>query len=276
MLATVIAALLFVAIPPVLVLAAGALHAHGWVGEFRARWRATLKAARPHAGPPVLALVIALAGYAAVVLGHWGLGKGAKAIEDLVDWPTFHWFEERLGPGGWTDLWNLLTQMGNRGPTQRITMVGVVLFAALAVLRARRNGGPSRWYVPVIVLPAAYLAEKSGQMILSRVVDRGHPPTTLGTWPSGGCARLIVVYGLFAFFLLHTLGAGRRSRILVYGGVGALAGAEAYSRTYLLKHWLTDVLGGLTYGMGLLVVAVAAASVLIAQTPVEVLTDPEP
>jgi hypothetical protein len=32
-----------------------------------------------------------------------------------------------------------------------------------------------------------------------RVVRRGHPPTTFGTYPRGGCARVLIVDGLILF-----------------------------------------------------------------------------
>ena len=37
--------------------------------------------------------------------------------------------------------------------------------------------------------------EKYGGIIIKKVVNRGHPPTTHGTWVSGGCARLLIVSG---------------------------------------------------------------------------------
>ena len=47
-----------------------------------------------------------------------------------------------------------------------------------------------------------------------------------------------------------------------YSLLAFLAAVEAYSRTYLLKHWITDVVGGLLFGTGLLLIATLAFAIL--------------
>jgi len=51
------------------------------------------------------------------------------------------------------------------------------------------------------------------------------------------------------------------------GTVAALAFVEAYCRAYLSKHWSTDIVSGLFYGVLLLVPFVAAVR-LVAGPPV--------
>jgi hypothetical protein len=99
-----------------------------------------------------------------------------------------------------------------------------------------------------------YAAEKYSQMILKRVIDRGHPPTSLGTWPSGGMGRLIDVYGLIIFFLiLRFRPTSPRAWAVGAGVLGVFASIQAYARINNLEHWVTDVAGGAIYGTMLLV-----------------------
>jgi membrane-associated phospholipid phosphatase len=118
--------------------------------------------------------------------------------------------------------------------------------------------------VPAVVLLAAYVLEFYFQNILEHAVHRPDPPTGGGNYPSGGCARLILTYGLLIWFLLRQR---RRQvgRAEIVGWSTLLLGAgvlEAYSRTYLLKHWVTDTFGGLVFGLLLLLTLTAAARVL--------------
>ncbi|MGN6302727.1 MAG: phosphatase PAP2 family protein [Angustibacter sp.] len=227
------------------------------------RWRAASARARAatagcvqQLGRGGTALIGAAAGVMITLVALWAGGKLAHALEDAVDWPVFRYFEARQLGGGWQHAWNLLTQMGNRPETQAITVVAAVGFAVVWRLRGRS------WWAPLVTLPGAYLAEKFGGIILKKVVDRGHPPTTLGTWVSGGCARLLVAYGLVILLLLVWLQPSRRVRVGAWSFLAFLAAVEAYSRTYLLKHWVTDVVGGLLFGVLLLVVAGWAFRVL--------------
>jgi membrane-associated phospholipid phosphatase len=89
------------------------------------------------------------------------------------------------------------------------------------------------------------------------------PPGAGGNYPSGGCARVVLGYGLVVWFCLRERRKPSRPlAVLLYGLVLAAGVLEAYSRTYLLKHWVTDTVGGLVYGGVLLVGAVAVATLL--------------
>lgn len=205
-------------------------------------------------GRVVTAAVVILAGWAFAIITCWVLGLLAHRLEPVVDRPVFDWFAARQ-VGGWTQIWHVLTQIGNRPETQALTVVGAVVFALLL--------GRGRWWIPLTLLPVGYLLEKFGGQILKQMVDRGHPPTTLGTWVSGGCARLVVVYGLLIFFGLRWRRVkSRRVKVSAWSALAFLAAVEAYSRTYLLKHWVTDVVGGLVFGTMILLVVIMAALVL--------------
>lgn len=225
-------------------------------GTARARLRHRLDAAAGDCvaalGRPVTAAVVVLAGLSVTIGVSWALGLLAQALEGAVDQPVFAWFAARQVPA-WSHPWSVLTHLGNRHETQLLTVVGAVVIAALWWRR--------RWWVPLLVLPTGYLFEKVGQHVLRELVDRGHPPGSLGSWISGGCARLVIGYGLVVLLLLRWRPPrGVRARAACWSVVAFLAAVEAYSRVYLLKHWFTDVLGGLLYGaLGLAVLTAAVA-----------------
>lgn len=232
------------------------------VGAFADRVQFVLDAAAISVGRLMSALVVLFAGFGVTLVTCYLLGKGAYELESSVDWPAFIWFRDRQLPGTWTHLWNVLTQIGNRSKTQPLDIAGAVVLTGLWA-RSRR-----RWWIPLTMLPLGYLFEKLGQMFIKLTVHRGHPPTTLGTWPSGGCARLIVVVGLIFYLALRWKGASKRVWWGAWSLLAFLAAVEAYSRTYLLKHWITDVAGGLIYGAMALLAVIATIAVLDRRSPV--------
>jgi membrane-associated phospholipid phosphatase len=246
--------------------------APSWLPERAERWRTGRLAAatsglRASLGALPAALAVALAGAGLILFAMWPVGKLAHVMEPHFDVPLFEWFQSRQVGGTWSEVWRTLTNIGALDLTQRLTALAAVVFA---VLFARR-----RWWVPPLVLGGGYLMEKFLQQALKVVVDRGHPPTTLGSYPSGGCARVIVVYGLIVFFALRWARV-RSYRVWVLGAslVALAATVQAYARTYNLEHWFSDVLGGLLFGVLLLATLVIAA--LTAQPVEELRAAPAP
>ena len=178
-------------------------------------------------------------------------GFGAAALEHPVDWWAFH-LADRLHSPGWARAMNVVTRMGDLDETRITAAVAAVVLAFVT----RR-----RW-APAVAIGSVVVVEKYQQSLLAAIVDRGHPPTTLGTYPSGGCARLISIYGVILFLVLERLRIGRPARAAAWTLLAAAAFAEGYSRWYLNKHWITDVLGGWFYGVLLLAIAVFAARTL--------------
>lgn len=223
------------------------------------RLEAAADSSAAHLGRPVIASVVVLAGWAVTIVVGWVLGLVAHRLEEAVDWPFFRWWESRQLED-WSALWWKLTDVGSPEITQVFTVVGAVTFTVL--YRNRRL-----WWAPSVTMVLGYCAEKYGQEILKLVVDRGHPPTTLGTWPSGGCARVVVVYGLIIFFALYWRGS-RDLRLWTAGGslLVFLLSVQAYARIYNLEHWVTDVVGGAVFGAMLLIVMMAGFLVLARPT----------
>jgi membrane-associated phospholipid phosphatase len=203
--------------------------------------------------------IIVLAGAVFTFVACLPLGLLAKQLEPAVDRPVFQWIYPRAHHAAFTSANELLTKMGNHS---QVRVVCVVAALALAVAWRRR------FFVPVIVIATAFFLEKLGQSLLARIVDRGHPPTTLGTFPSGGCAKVVSLYGVIIFLVLASAPTlARRWRILMWTMLALAAWVEAFSRVYLSKHWLTDAVAGLVYGTFLLLVMVAATAAFTQYRP---------
>jgi hypothetical protein len=216
-------------------------------------------------GPVLSALVFVLAGFAVTLVTCWVLGKGAHAIQGGVDWPVWRWFASHQNQG-WTDAWWKITNMGSPMVTQALAVVGGVV---MAIVWRRRL-----WWLPPVALCLGYVAEKYGQIILKLVVDRGHPPhaavklgtvmQTHGTWPSGGCARVLIIYGLIVYFgaRAYRNGSSRSAWVLGAALVSLALTVQAYARLNNLEHWITDVAGGIVYGLMLLGIMIAGAEIV--------------
>lgn len=196
--------------------------------------------------------VLLLASWAVIIIVIWILGELAHALESTVDRPLFAWFQARQ-VDGWSDAWLQITNIGSPSITGWAAAVGAIGLAILWKLRGLR------WWVPGVTIWLGVFAVRYAQFLTKEVVDRGHPPTTLGSWPSGGCARVIVVYGLIMFFVVLCMrNRGRWTWVTWATATAFLASVQGYARTYNLEHWFTDVVGGLIFGvlvLGMMIVA---------------------
>ncbi|WP_412753809.1 phosphatase PAP2 family protein [Krasilnikovia sp. M28-CT-15] len=251
------AAALAVLLPAV----AGPLLAYGpgrrWPrSRLAGRARAALSALVATIGRPATAVAFLLAWVAAVVAVFWPLGELAHRLESTVDVPVHAWLSTRLDPSFARLNW-VYTALGDRAPLKVVTVVGALVFAVLW----RR-----RFWIPLLAILASFPLEQYVQAILATMVDRGHPPTGLGTYPSGGVARIVMTFGALALFAALTFRFGRRARVGLGTAVLVLAVAEGYTRMYVQKHWLTDVITGVLFGPALFVGW--AVAVLILAGPV--------
>ena len=212
------------------------------------------------AGPVAAAIAILLVGWSAVEIVCWPLGMLAHALQPFVDEPVFTWTQTVLpSQGPLASVAGTVMTMGDSVPVGVVTIVASVL---LAFLWRRRI-----WWVPPLLLLTAFVSELVLQKMLQLLVDRGHPPTAVGSYPSGGSARVVAIYGLVLFLILLTWpGIRPRRRILGWIVVAGLALAEGLARLVMLQHWATDVLGGWAFGTLLLLVTIAAASAFVARS----------
>lgn len=222
----------------------------------RRKVSASVDAVSEQLGRFATGVIVVLAGWSVTIIVGWFLGERAHAAQDAVDWPTFRWFRDHQ-VDHWSQAWQTITNIGSPQVTAGVAVAGAVVLALLWWRRQRP------WWLPGLCLVLALVLVRYAQFLLKEVVDRGHPPTTLGTWPSGGCARVIVVYGLIMFFVLRwDRVRGRRAWIGWATATAFLGSVQGYARTYNLEHWVTDVVGGLVFGTMIIAVVIAFSFIM--------------
>ncbi len=178
-----------------------------------------------------------------------------------IDKPIYTWMlHHRVH--FWKAVMNRLTKMGNTWTTWGAAAGAA---ACLAAFYRRRK------WLPPVVLGAAIVIDHYLTLALRHTFHRlGPPDSPLGTFPSGGCDRIIVFYGLIAYLIWREVSGRRSTAIWLAGVVAALAFTEAYSRVYLTLHWFTDAVSGLIYGV--LILAVFIATVRLVDGPARPVT----
>jgi len=203
-------------------------------------------------------LVTAVLG-AVVAFGvMWLLGLLVVNHGLAIDKPVFTWIQNHpVHPV--VAAMKRLTKIGDTWTTWGAAMAAAVCLAV---------GWRDKRWVPPVALVSLIVVDHYTTLALRHVFHRPGPPTSpLGTFPSGGCDRAIVFYGLIAYLLWREF-SGRRSTAIWAGAVVAALGFnEAFSRVYLSLHWLTDALSGLLYG-GLLLAGYIVAIRMAAGRPV--------
>jgi membrane-associated phospholipid phosphatase len=203
-------------------------------------------------GMLLILTVGALAVYAATCL----LGLLVVHAGPSIDKPVYTWMiHHRVHV--WQAVMNRLTKMGNTWTTWGAAAAAAACLAAFY----RRE----KW-LPPVVLGAAVVIDHFLTLALRHTFHRlGPPDSPLGTFPSGGCDRVIVFYGLIAYLIWREVSGRQSTAIWLAGVVAALGFSEAYSRVYLTLHWFTDAVSGLIYGG--LILAVFVATIRLVDGP---------
>ncbi len=193
---------------------------------------------------------IAIANVIALAIGFL-----AKSLQDAIDTPLFNRIDE-AGTNGFTDVLATVTKMGNVPQTQLLAAVSAVALAGWFAVRE------TRWWMPLVVLPTAWIGARGFQMIQAKIVDRDREVialigTEVGSYPSGGVMRIILVTGVAGYLIVHYVGTTRRTMQLMFAGVALIGVVEGFARTRLNQHWFTDVVGGAIFGGLFLMVAIA-------------------
>jgi membrane-associated phospholipid phosphatase len=175
-----------------------------------------------------------------------------------IDKPIYYWMiHHRVH--FWKSVMNRVTKVGDTWTTWAAAVAAAVCLTAFY----RRQ----KW-LPAVVLGAAIVVDHYLTLVLRHTFERvGPPDSPLGTFPSGGCDRIFVFYGLIAYLIWREVSGTRRAAIWSAGVVAALGFSEGYSRGYLTLHWFTDIVSGLIYGGLILAVFIATIRLVDGPTP---------
>jgi membrane-associated phospholipid phosphatase len=157
-----------------------------------------------------------------------------------IDYPIERWTRSHQ-VAFWATIVERLNKIGNTW-----TIWGGAGTAAACLATSWRR---QKW-LPPSVLAAAVLVDKYATLALRRRFRRAGPPGSPGgTYPAGGPDRIVLFSGLIANLLWREFSGSQRGKALALGLVGGLAFNQAYCREYLSKHWFTDIICGLLYGV---------------------------
>jgi hypothetical protein len=194
-------------------------------------------------------LAVVLAGSVLVLLVTWLLGVLVLHAGPSIDKPFYTWTQAHR-----VHLWaRVMTSATKIGDAQATWAAAGTAAACLAVAWRRM-----RW-LPPLALVTVVVVQKLVVRGIHHLVHRvGPPDSPHGVFPSGGCARAVLIYGLIAYLLWREFGGTRRTAAWATAAVAMIGFNEGYSRMYLTLHWLTDALSGWLYGGMLLVVFILA------------------
>jgi membrane-associated phospholipid phosphatase len=199
-------------------------------------------------------LLILLAGAVAVYALTCLLGLLVVHVGPGIDKPIYNWMlHHRVH--SWKVIMNRVTKVGNTWTTWGAAVTGAVCLTAF--YRTHK-------WLPAVAVGAAIFIDHYLTLAVRHTFHRVGPPDSLGgTFPSGGCDRIIVFYGLIAYLIWREVSGTKRAAIWSAGVVAALAFSEGYSRGYLTLHWFTDILSGFIYGSLILAVFIVTIRVVV-------------
>jgi len=182
------------------------------------------------------------------LLGPTVVNHGPAIDEPIYRWTVSH----QVRP--WAAIMERLGKVGNPWTTWGAAGTAAVCLGV---------GSRDRKWLPPSALGAAILVDHYATLALRRTFGRLGPPSSpLGTYPSGGCDRVVLLYGLIAHMIWREFSGSYRGKVWGIGTVAALSFNEAYSREYLSKHWFTDIISGVFYGGVLLAPFIVAVRLI--------------
>jgi undecaprenyl-diphosphatase len=118
-----------------------------------------------------------------------------------------------------------------------------------------------RWVVIWMLGFGGYFVAKLIKVLIDRprpvfpdplpiIVEKSH------AFPSGHAVGATIIFALVAYFIAKTRPTLRLGSIVLAGWLILLIG---FSRIYLGVHWFSDVLGGVAFGLGWVLLCIAAA-----------------
>jgi len=140
-----------------------------------------------------------------------------------------------------------LMRIVNRAGDWRVLLPATLLL--LALFRRARE----RWWLWIVLMIAAPAAEG----LLKIAIGRARPESAASGFPSGHATAAAAFFGALLYLAGSLPPASRRAvRVLAVACI-VLVGL---ARIILRAHWPSDVLGGITLGLGLATVAALLSS----------------
>ena len=157
----------------------------------------------------------------------------------LLDSTVYHLLQNLRTPFG-DNIMVALTELGDT------TIILTMVLSILLWLSWQRA-----WRTAVYWLAAASFASLLTQTIKTEL-GRARPfpiyeGSSVFSFPSGHATMSMVVYGFLAVLISRELAP--RGRLITLTSIMLLIVLIAFSRLYLGVHWLSDVLGGMAFGM---------------------------
>lgn len=185
-----------------------------------------------------------LAAAVLVVGGAWlffGMLEDLISHDPLVDVDVFvYYLLQSLRTPAMDSVMIAVTELGDA------QVLLPVFFVALAWLFAHRL-----WLTAGYVLAAISVADVLAE-VLKLALHRPRPGAFYSgfeqfSFPSGHATMSVVVYGFLAFLLCHGARPGLRKAVISL--TATLVALIMVSRLYLGAHWMSDVLGGASFGV---------------------------
>lgn len=239
----------WLAVTAIAIAAAGVLH---WSASVAAHLPAEARKIRPLRRKEIVTWLLSadspkwflLAAAVLVVGGAWlffGVLEDVISHDPLVDVDVFMF--DLLQPLRTPAMDSVMIAVTELGDAQVLLPV---FFVALAWLFAHRLWLTAGYWLAAIGV-ADMLAE-----VLKLALHRQRPGAFYGgfeqfSFPSGHATMSVVLYGFLAFLLCRGARPGLRKVVIAL--TATLIGLIALSRLYLGVHWLSDVLGGASFGV---------------------------
>jgi membrane-associated phospholipid phosphatase len=152
--------------------------------------------------------------------------------------------------------WELL-----RLPMELVSVLGdriglILLIAIGSVLLWRVS---RRW---AIALPVLMAGTGALQWLAKWWADRPRPDLAPWGFPSGHVLSVVVFFGLMIYLVATASTARRRWRVLASLVCLVTVGLVGFSRLYLKKHWISDLVGGFAVGTAYLLIAIWVVEVV--------------
>jgi undecaprenyl-diphosphatase len=210
---------------------------------------------KPSVVPYLIVCVVSLSiffGIGAAVMP----ANSPNALTQLDTQITSTLHDSKSASPGWTAFFEHLKELAG--------LFGIVGLVAVVVVVLLCYG---RFWLAVAFVCAVEGIAFANDYVLKHFFQRERPPfakpkgPTDWSFPSGHAIRAIVLYGFLAY-LLVTLLPRRGARMAVILGGAAVVALVGFSRIYLGKHYLSDVLGSIAFGAGWLAAWIAVVEVM--------------